>query len=1112
MHDYRYIIHKACAALVVAGILVSAPLSAQEQTTANSDPALTGYPPASDPLAPIEVGSREDVGKESFAKKQGKKVVGGLFKRVLGGSRSSSGKGGPKTRRDPTRKMDYSNLDRGEPGIETGARARWTKDGLLISTRIEESDDKGTFQTLFLEDCQGRRLYPSRLEVYKIWSEHSLTVSWSKTSTVDGRVVSQESGGWSDVWTEDHGSRSEDTDITEQRIPAAWQQVGYDRAQAGVRQVGSYFNVTPEQLEGGESLAFFAHVTRPELDPVMTEPFNWLISAGDDEPSIVLPDSFTSDASGDTTAAWPVWLGRCVQQRADVSDSIVVSTDTPATETGGDDTETVGGAVAVDAADRETRSDWGADSAAKPPCEEAVLRVAEAKDKFMAQLDDPLRLLAAALAAAKRVGEATAALGRANAELASEQAKLDAMEQYLEAWDNWSEGRIEQRARSRERLHGSRQPSWAKGSDERSRKRHQEKSAGLRARVEAQKQNVQNAQQAVNQAQAALAAARGAFQNALAAFANALKNLRGAKDLFTQEVTIFYRCSPCETIASHFASAARLNDLIDKIRGRLEQAHAAAMGQMPQAQQAATAAQQKAQQAKDKLEQLETRRTEIAQEMRDAVDTSDGCLSFEPQEGGSWMNLATMDRVRSTIVPEGAAMGWRSNFKGSDVRVYAKPGCLGAKIRNINWRKINELNRELTDLQAELAEAGEEVIEAQKQADLAQAEVDGLQAEIDAINELFKALLGSGIEQNTEAVLDHLDELSKDCNTRLKKDIEEIRNARQRQREAEARAAAARGARDSLGRRARRAGNNADDIDSTGGTDDDQDELDRLKGKAEDLEERAGAGGQPEDGGGGTSPAPDSLGEADRQRREAEDAADEAEDIADALEDENKGLEEEVDELEDDISELDDRLRAWRRYRQAMARYRDCLKAKQAALEELAEMEDAASSELKELAKMIGDIADSLSGAASDVKDLAAVNKKSKAAVDKANALADALDSLSKAMSILDSVLRRDDLSPSERLKAMSDAFELLRKGLPHIPGVSEMFEFYNEAMNAIAGKLAEIESALSKYYADAVVGGVIDADDAPPGIRAEVKRLVKLRELMRIISRNCGNPPVPPE
>ena len=74
------------------------------------------------------------------------------------------------------------------------------------------------------------------------------------------------------------------------------------------------------------------------------------------------------------------------------------------------------------------------------------------------------------------------------------------------------------------------------------------------------------------------------------------------------------------------------------------------------------------------------------------------------------------------------------------------------------------------------------------------------------------------------------------------------------------------------------------------------------------------------------------------------------------------------------------------------------------------------------------------------------------------------------------------------------------------------MFEFYNEAMNAIAGKLAEIEAALSKYYADAVLGGVMDADDAPPGIRNEVKRLVKIRKLMRIISRNCGNPPVPPQ
>jgi hypothetical protein len=60
-------------------------------------------------------------------------------------------------------------MERPDTGLEAGARAKWTDDGLLISTLIDESEDKGTFQTLFLLDCAGRRLYPASLEIYRIW-------------------------------------------------------------------------------------------------------------------------------------------------------------------------------------------------------------------------------------------------------------------------------------------------------------------------------------------------------------------------------------------------------------------------------------------------------------------------------------------------------------------------------------------------------------------------------------------------------------------------------------------------------------------------------------------------------------------------------------------------------------------------------------------------------------------------------------------------------------------------------------------------------------------------------------------------------------------------------
>ena len=1038
-------------------------------------PWKNGYLVEKDPALPIEVGPREKVGKEDFASKQGKKVVGGILGGLLGGSGKSDRDNGPKTRRDPSRKLDYSQSDPSQSGLECGTRARWTKDGLLVSSYIQESADKGTFQTVFLEDDKGRRLYPAKIEVYKLWTEHSLSVSWSKTSTANGQVVSQESGGWSDTWSEtdtwpaesDPGEsepgESEPGETSPEeppRLPAVWQQVGFNRAQAGVRQLGAYFSLNPEAFKALAGLTFYAHITQPEQDPVVTRPLAWTIEAGKEDKLLTTPA--------------PVLVGGTPE-------------------------------------DRQTRSGWGEDSAAKPPCEEAVLRVDEAKGKFQAQLDDPLPLLRSALAAAKRLGQATTRVGQAQASLNAEQTKLDAITQYLGAWDAWSEGKIAKRERSREANYGSRQPAWAKGSSERARKRHQEDSAGLRAEGEQQKQKVEAAKVALANAMGALNSARGDFAQQLAAFANALRKLRGAKDLFTREVTTYYRCSPCQTIAEHFASAARLNDLLDRIRGMLERARAAAAAQLTQAQAAANAAQQAANAARAKFEDMENRRAEIEQEMRDAVKTSDGCLSFQPIEGGSYMDLASMDRVRSTILVQGAAMGWRSKFKGSDVRVYTGRGCLRTAIRNINWTRINKLNAELADLDGALPDAANEATEAQLKADLAQAEVDGLQAEIDAIDELMKALKESGIEQNTEDVLNHLDDLSRECATELKKEIEKIKEARDRKRKANERIAGANGTRDRVRKRAGAAGDAIDGMDGSSGTSEDEDRKNDLKGKADDIEDRAGPGGRPVGTGGGTSPAPDSLEEAERQRKEAEDQADEAEDIADTIEEENTGLEDEVKDLEDELDALDKRLRDWRRYHAAMARYRDCLEEKRKALEELVEINTGAASALRELAKIVQEASDALAGAASDTRGVASLSKKAKAANKKAAGLADALSDISKAMKVLDSVLNNKDIKPSEKLQAMSDAFELVRKFLPELPGVTQMLEFYNETMKAIASKLSEIENALIEYYADAAEADEDYVDMAAPGIREEVKKLVKLRKLMKIISKSCGNSPKPP-
>jgi chromosome segregation ATPase len=743
-----------------------------------------------------------------------------------------------------------------------------------------------------------------------------------------------------------------------------------------------------------------------------------------------------------------------------------------------------------------------------------LLRVEEQQRAFLARLDDPEKLLSAAMAAADRVGDAARAHGENLADLAAAEATEAALQAELDAWDQWFEDKLERLEQHRLETHGSREPAWAKGSGERARKRHAERTAGLRAELEDAQQAVAAAGKAAADSQAALQSAQRDFNDVLEAFRRALAALRDAKDRFAEVAIRHWRCSPCEALSKQWSSVARLQALINRLEAMLSQAIARTAAQMQQAQATAAAAAQRAADARGRVNDLNAERARIEQAMRDAVRMDDsGCLSFEPQEGWGWVNLATVDGARVTVVAQGAGLVKRTSFKGSEVRVYNKPGCLRERIENINWTKINELNNQLADIDAQTREAEAEAIEAERQSARAQAAVDGLQARLDALRALDDALKGSGLEQNTEDVLRALEKVSEDCAAKMKEAVDGIAAERKRKRDAQDRIAAGTGRRDGLRRRADRAGDDVDDIDPSPGESDDVDTHGRLKRRADDLEDAAGEPppGIPEDTP-GSDAVPDSLEEAERQRKAAKDAADAAEDAADTLDDENDALEDEIEDLEDDIGELEDRIREWRDYRAALARYEDCLREKQKAAEELAEINTANASALQELADLLGEAADGLSEVADGLDDAGKVDKRAKKASKKAADLSDKLSRVGRAMEILDAVLRSDELKPSEKLEAMSKAFEELREWLPHLPGVSEMLEFYNEAMKAIAGALGEIEDRLSEQWADLVDAGIADPEDAPIGIREEVRKLAKIKKLMRILARNCGERPMPPD
>ena len=286
----------AATALLMAatGILRSEPLYSSEQSI---ESAAAGYAPQADPLAPITVGPRDAVGKKSA----GSKIVAGL----LGGSPRGTSKQSP-TRRDPTRKLDFITFEDPDAGLEIAARAEWSDDGLLVSTRIVDADDKGTFQTVFLQTCDGRRLYPQRYEIFDLWSQGALSVSWSQTSSVNGQVVDHGSGGWNDRWSTGFDSFSKDLAAN---LPATWQQLGFSRAEGGVRQLGSYFKFPSDALAKLGAVSLFSHTTQPGEDPVTTVASYWLIVPGaSGAPQIVSPDQAMA---GTAETAWQDWAERC---------------------------------------------------------------------------------------------------------------------------------------------------------------------------------------------------------------------------------------------------------------------------------------------------------------------------------------------------------------------------------------------------------------------------------------------------------------------------------------------------------------------------------------------------------------------------------------------------------------------------------------------------------------------------------------------------------------------------------------------------------------------------------------------------------------------------------
>lgn len=232
----------------------------------------------------VVVGANDKIGSGARLKNKVKEAFGGGF--GVGGSggssigggfgqgRSTFGGGGGRPEIGPKPDLDDDPIDDDDKvtqevqGVELATGAMWTDEGLLVSVSIEDAPGDGTFQSIFLEDSEGRRRAPDEIRLYGMWHEWHLSVTWTYREWVDNELVKEESGGWS----EDGRNVYVASSLTEGAAQDAglWKMMGFKTANKGMRSVGAVFKIRKEDL--AKPMDVVVHTTLPEESPVTTVP------------------------------------------------------------------------------------------------------------------------------------------------------------------------------------------------------------------------------------------------------------------------------------------------------------------------------------------------------------------------------------------------------------------------------------------------------------------------------------------------------------------------------------------------------------------------------------------------------------------------------------------------------------------------------------------------------------------------------------------------------------------------------------------------------------------------------------------------------------------------
>lgn len=235
----------------------------------------------------ITVGPNNEIGsKANFKEKTKNKVAGAATKAItgllgIGGGGGSSKYDGPITERDPIKKKHKLKSKDKDVKRELLTGGSFTPEGLLISNDIKKAPGNGTFQTVYLENPRGWRIMPIGIYLYEIWRDWKLSVSWTKDTYVNGEHVKHEEGGWTENWSELLASGEETVYGEVADEGALWEQLGFNTAVSGARSIGTVFPVTEEML-AAEPMNLVVHVTDPKKDPVVTYPYIFAMTPGDD--------------------------------------------------------------------------------------------------------------------------------------------------------------------------------------------------------------------------------------------------------------------------------------------------------------------------------------------------------------------------------------------------------------------------------------------------------------------------------------------------------------------------------------------------------------------------------------------------------------------------------------------------------------------------------------------------------------------------------------------------------------------------------------------------------------------------------------------------------------